>query len=249
MPVSISNDIYISDIDAKRFVRYMLQDLQGYTERADAAFRTLSRDKSLGNPIGQRRMYNRMVKTMGRVFLDGHIETGKRNNYRLRTSQFVVMDGCLYIYDFLFISKPQMFEDQVSSLILVEISNHALCRLIKRAGVRESDDYIPFLRSLGAQALLFAGVSNVAMKHGETWPLPITVNGERLLLLARRDIGASYPTIVTVYEGEWRANPEIDELERQLIEGRPNPNKILVPKLEALIEAFKNASKCGFKNN
>lgn len=217
MTVQISEGLYLTDRDANRFARYMLTDLQRYTERLLAYMDSDSFAASMGNPTGQRRFFKRFIKALGPAYLRGSLQPGKNKRFNLDYMTFIAATDGLLLATIYVEGHGVSSPTKSSSAPVLAFSIHALQRLIQRAGVRTGDDYLPILKALAVPAFVAAGAAALSnIPDGQSWPLPVRINNQRVLLLLRQDSPTSLPTVVTAYPGAWRAAPEIDALESML---------------------------------
>lgn len=217
MTVSISEGLHLTDRDALRFARHMLNELDGYGQRAKKAIMSEVDGKgaSLGNRIGQQRAFSRIAKAMGPTFLNGALGTGKKGKFVFHYSTFSKAEGDLFILHVSMHGRQLPKDDAVSAKELMRFTGHSLQRLIQRAGVREADDYVPILRALAGPSLILAATAQGSIPY--QWPLPVTVNGQRIILLVKTPIEDPVPTAITVYPGEWRESPVMDVLADRLV--------------------------------
>ena len=194
MTVHISDGLRIDDAFAARLVDRMLTELHKdtlvlYDDLKDAR-------SSFGNPKGQRRIYNRILKRGHKSLLAGTIQTGTRCRFRLLLDLWDVtpstfdgsgplawLVGSRIDYQSL---GPGKHEDDTTEM--AALSRHALERLVQRGAVKTSEDFTSILQrswillSLAIHVVLTD--KNALPRDGETqWVLPIvTRDGTEVLL-------------------------------------------------------------------
>jgi hypothetical protein len=222
MNVAISEGVRLTDEDARRFAMHMLDDINQKSEHiwktvlSGAALKNFS----VGNPKGQKRTFNRIAREHGMLFLDGSLRTGTRKRFCFNYSTFAVTADGRHL-ELMAVrvecSGPNKDVD-VGYAVLLVFTAHALQRLIQRSGVRKADDYLPILKALGMPGVL-AAVSakyNNGIPEGTVWPLPVSVNGVKSIMLLATMPNSITPVVVSVYKGEWRDYPAMRALEEEL---------------------------------
>jgi hypothetical protein len=238
MNVAISEGVRLSDDNARTFARHMLADLRCYNDRASTLIQK-ERIPSIGNPKGQARFFRRLTGTMGPTMLDGCLYPGKRCAFDMVFFHYTVDSDRLLVSTArikgLGVKGEQVCD--VKSRILMCFTLHALQRLIQRSGVKQSDGYLTVLQGLQLPALkLVVALREGDMQDDETWPLPVVVSGQRVLMLVKRDGGMA--VVTTVYKGTWRGSPELDALETSLSDMSQT-----VDETDMLVAEFRAAAK------
>ena len=222
MNVAISEGVRLADEDARRFARHMLE---GIDRKSEEIFKTVLngtalKSFSLGNPKGQMKTFGRLAKAHGMLFLNGGLNTGTRKRFIFTYDTFAVTPDKQHL-ELISVRVKGVGPNkdiEVSYGVLLVFSMHALQRLIQRSGVRTAGDYLPILKALGVPGLLAAvSVRNHGgIPTGTVWPLPVTVNGVKSIMLLATTPDSVIPVVTTVYKGEWRDYPEVRALEEEL---------------------------------
>lgn len=250
MTVSISEGLSLTDRDANRFARHMLDELDMFAQKALTAIGETTRRNgaSLGNPKGQHRAYMRIAKAMGPTLLRGFLDSGKKGIFSFHYTTFSRIDGGdLFMMLLTMNGRQKPHDDRLQIKELMRFTAHSLQRLVQRAGVREADDYVPILKALAIPSLLLSASVLSETKSGEIpcgqWPLPVKINGERIILVVKTPAEDPIPTAVTVYKGEWRNQPAMLQLEDMLdkFESQEDPED-LTPFWHAFNAAAKHLS-------
>jgi hypothetical protein len=215
MNVSISEGLRLDDDTAHRFAKRMLLDLRPHFARATKSLRAISDFGSIGNPLGQRRTFERLAKVYGPLLIYSGIDTGKRGHYLVRFVSFATYGETLGLDLVSFHGNGFKQEPGFSNKPIITFSLHALARLIQRAGIRTGDDYIPMFHDIVGNVLIAGACMNTAISKDpafdETWPVPVSIKGTPAILLVTRS--GEGPWVKTVYPAKWRDLPEFDGLD------------------------------------
>lgn len=245
MNVQISEGLRLSDENARVFSRHMLADLARIDAKGQATLHKAlgsNRRTTCYNPVSQKRWWSRFLRALGPAILSQGLKTCKGPRFTAAAIFWhVSARGRLVV------SKLVIDSDRVHGWDLLEFSEHALQRLIQRAGVRKAGDYLPILNDLAWPVLLMNDAEYESSRIGddETWPLPVTVGGVKSLLLIRNmwDGDTRVPLVTTVYKGSWRDYPELKLLDAALAKGSKVRGADLAALFRAAAKPFREVGK------
>ena len=244
MTVSISEGLHLTDRDAGRFARAMLDDIEAFNRRANAAIGVVmsgTKGSSMGNRISQQRVFHRIAKAMGPTFLAGTLGTGKKARFAFHYMTFLREGPGLVLLHVTMNGRQAAEEDDILQVrVLMKFTQHSLQRLIQRAGVREADDYVPILRGLATPSLAIALAAKNSIPCGQ-WPLPVRIGDEQFVVVVKTPEDDPIPTAMTVYPGAWRDYPEMTDLQHRLAEF--DPLRVSAGSIACITDAFNAAAR------
>src|SRR5262245_3396912 len=129
MNVCISEGLRLDDDTAHRFASMMLGDLEPHFRRASKAMAAIRYFGSIGNPIGQKRTFDRLAKAYGPLKLFYSLHTGKRGRYEARLVSFAVYGDTLGLDLVSFWGHGFGKEPEFTTKPIITFSLHALARL------------------------------------------------------------------------------------------------------------------------
>lgn len=195
--IEVDRTLRVSDEFAGRIVDLTIQALN-YDAAETMAAQTKASAKGLGNPKGQRKYYDAIVKAFGPTVMAKALDyTGKRKHFRFRIDLWGVPDngvtglqiGRLTVTGL----GPHKLLD-IQTMVLCDVSRHALIRIVQRAGFVRPEDLIALLLLAWKPiqlALVAAGDNwgNLPKPEQAGWILPAkTGTGETVYLVVKGSV-------------------------------------------------------------
>ena len=158
VPVDIDPELVLPDRIAAMFVDQMLANIVHANTVLDN--RVGFRSGSVGNPTGQRRFFNALLRNYGDALLGSFLETGTRKRFIMVldvwTRGYEETAGWLIGARLQMEGKGPNREADKVCLPMVGFSRHALIRLVQRAKCRRPEDLVTMLRRVwGLSSLLY----------------------------------------------------------------------------------------------
>ena len=249
MNVQISEGLRIDDAFAARLVDHMLKHLSDSADRLRDNMGKHDYRSSLGNPKGQRRIYNRLIRSQHSGLLAARLDTGTRMRFSMALDLWDATpagDDAKGPLAWLVGSRqefhslgPNRLETQFQEMIA--LSRHALERLVQRGAARTPEDFIQIMRRAWVVLSLALCCLDRLPKDGTAWVVPVALaNGSVVLLPIVRHTGKGpllmVPTALTNDMGidETALHPLLDLLAEYEAKGEMNK----LPEDPRLPEAF-----------
>jgi hypothetical protein len=247
--IELDRSLRISDDFAQRIVQLTMQALYIDLDKTMEPLNRAADNSNTGNPKGQRKHFNRLVKALGSSVLTSSLDyTGTRKRFAFRIDCWGMPEDdlrSLYASRLTVRGVGANRPVDIETSNMVEITRHALMRIVQRADFVRPEDLVALLQNawtpIQLALLAIDGDDDLLPGHDSKtgWILPVkTADGSPVYLVAKRGERSRLAIVTVLDDAKIRDHKRLDAVcDFIMLAGRDKEAVQANPR--ALLEAFR----------